>query len=349
MYEMLAQHSFLVNNVLGDNFGWEYNQVTDNGSNFMRSRMILLFLIVFALSAPLLENSSGQSVVAAVDLECNPVGSSSVDIDVKPGSTLTGYTICTVSNPTVHVEKITIDVQADGLSVAAPGSITVAAGGEEEFQVNVRAESRMSTQARTLTVTATVQEISGLPPPNIAESTSNNIINIVQFAEFNVEMRSPIVELRTGNNYELEFRLFNTGNGMDKFNVRLDYTPISGADFSLPLSKIQVDSMPTPELFRVTVYSPNDGSDWPLDSSGRHILEMNVDVVIESELGCQNGNCLTTTMNQKVIFFQNESALGSSTSDFISNVMDYKIVLFGGIGIVVLVPIILIVTLRKKN
>lgn len=346
---MLAQDYFLVKNVLEDNFGWEYNQVTDNGGKFMRSRMLLLFLLVFALSAPLLENSSGQTVVAAVDLECNPVDSSSVDIEVRPGSTLTGYTICTVSNPTVHVEKITIEVQADGLSIAAPGSITVAAGGEEEFQVNVRAESRMSTQARTLSVTATVQEISGLPPPNIAESTSSNIINIVQFAEFNVEMKSPVVELRTGNNSELEFRLYNTGNGMDKFNVRLDYTPMSDADFSLPLSKIQVESSLTPQLFRVTVYSPNDGSDWPLDSSGRHFLEMNVDVVIESELGCQNGNCLTTTMNQKVIFFQNESSLGSPASDIISNIMDYKFVLFGGIGVFVLLPIILIVTLRKKN
>lgn len=349
MYEMLTRHPFLVNNIPKNNFGWEYNQVTENGSKSMRSRMLLLFLLVFALAAPLLENSSGQSVIAAVDLECNPVGSSSVDIEVSPGSTLTGYTICTVSNPTVHVEKITIDVQADGLSVASPGSITVAAGAEEEFQVNVRAESRMSTQARTLSVTATVQEISGVPPPNTASSTSNNIINIMQFAEFNVEMRSPVVELRTGNNYELEFRLYNTGNGMDKFNVMLDYTPMSGADFSLPLSKIQVESSPTPEFFRVTVYSPNDGSDWPLDSSGRHILEMNVDVVIESELGCQNGNCLTTTMTQKVIFFQNQSSLGGSTSDFISNVMDYKVVLLGGIGIVVLLPIILIVTLRKKN
>ena len=315
----------------------------------MRSRLVVFLLLIFALSVPFIENSSGQSVVAAVDLECNPVDGGSVDIEVGPGASLTSYTICTVSNPTIHVEKIEIEVQADGLAVAAPGSVTVAAGGEEEFQVNVRASSRMNTQARTLTVTATVQETSGFPPPNIASSESNNIVNIMQFAEFNVEMKSPITEVKTGTNLDLEILLYNTGNGVDKFNVRLDYPQMNGADFSLPSSTIQVDSVQTPERFRMTVYSPNDGSDWQVDSSGRHIFEIEVNVIVESELGCQNGDCLTTTSVQKVIFYQNQSFLGSSTPDFISNSIGGQALLCGGIGGFVLLVVILMVTLRKKN
>ena len=316
----------------------------------MRSKLVVFFLLIFALSVPFIGNSSGQSVVAAVDLECNPVDGGSVEIDVSPGASLTSYTICTVSNPTIHVEKIEIEVQGDGLTVAAPGSVTVAAGGEEEFQVNVRASSRMNTQSRTLTVTATVQEISGLPPPNIASSESKNIVNIMQFAEFNVELRTPIIEVKTGTNLDLEVLLYNTGNGMDKFNVRLDYAQLNGADFSLPSSTIQVDSVPTPERFRITTYGPSDGSDWQVDSSGRHTFEMEVNVIVESELGCQNGDCLTTTSVQKVIFYQNQSILGSSTPDFISNSIGGPAVLCGGIGgAVILVVIILMVTLRKKN
>ena len=315
----------------------------------MRSRLVVFFLLIFALSVPFIGNSSGQSVVAAVDLECNPVDGGSVDIEVGPGASLTSYTICTVSNPTIHVEKIEIEVQADGLAVAAPGSVTVAAGGEEEFQVNVRASSRMNTQARTLTVTATVQETSGFPPPNIASSESNNIVNIMQFAEFNVEMESPIIEVKTGSNLDLEILLYNTGNGMDKFNVRLDYPQMNGADFSLPSSTIQVDSVQTPERFRMTVYSPSDGSDWQVDSSGRHIFEIEVNVIVESELGCQNGDWLTTTSVQKVIFYQNQSLLGSSTPDFISNSIGGQALLCGGIGGVVILVVILMVTLRKKN
>jgi len=317
-------------------------------SNTMRSRLLVFLLFVFALSVPLVDNSSGQGVLAAVDIECSPVNGGSIDIEVSPGASLTGYTICTVSNPTIHVEKISIQVQSDGLVVAAPGSLTVAAGGEEEFQVSLRADPRMSAQARSLSVTATVQEISGVPPPNSASSTSNNIVNILQFAEFNAEMESPVAELLIGENYQLEFMIYNTGNGMDKFNIRLDYDEINGVSLSLPTSKIQLDSSPVPRTFKVSVNTPSDGSEWEVDSNGRHILEMNVNVVVESDLGCQNGDCLTTTMIQKIILFQNQTIQDNSASDFLSNSMDNQVLVFGGIGALVILLIILMVILRKR-
>lgn len=313
----------------------------------MRSRLLVFFLLIFALSVPLVDNSSGQGVLAAVDIECSPVNGGSIDIEVSPGASLTGYTICTVSNPTIHVEKISIQVQSDGLAVAAPGSVTVAAGGEEEFQVTVRADTRMSAQARSLSVTATVQEISGVPPPNSASSTSNNIVNILQFAEFNVKMESPVAELQIGDNYQLEFMIYNTGNGMDKFNIRLDYDEADSTSLSLPTSKVQIESYRA-GIFKVSVNTPSDGSEWEVDSSGRHILEMNVNVVVESDLGCQNGNCLTTTIIQQIILFQNQTSQGNSASDFLSNSMDNQLVVFGGIGVLVILLIILMVTMRKR-
>jgi len=314
----------------------------------MRSKLLVFLLLVFALSVPLVDNSSGQGVLAAVDIECSPVNGGSIDIEVSPGASLTGYTICTVSNPTIHVEKISIQVQSDGLAAAAPGSVTVAAGGEEEFQVTVRADTRMSAQARSLSVTATVQEISGVPPPNSASSTSNNIVNILQFAEFNVEMESPVAELQIGDNYQLEFMIYNTGNGMDKFNIRLDYDEVDSTSLSLATSKVQIESYRA-GIFKVSLNTPSDGSEWEVDSSGRHILEMNVNVVVESDLGCQNGNCLTTTMIQQIILFQNQTSQGNSASDFLSSSMDNQLVVFGGIGVLVILLIILMVTMRKRE
>ena len=309
---------------------------------------MVFFLLLFALSVPLVDNTSGQGVTAAVDIECSPVNGGSIDIEVSPGASLTGYTICTVSNPTIHVEKISIEVQSDGLATAAPGSVTVDAGGEEEFQVTIRADTRMSAQARSLSVTATVQEISGVPPPNSASSTSNNIINILQFAEFNIEMLSPVAELQTGDSYQLEFYIYNTGNGIDKFNIRLDYDDSDSVSLSLPTSKIQIESY-WPGIFKVSVNTPSDGSEWEVDSSGRHILEMNVNVVVESDLGCQNGNCITTTLIQKIILFQNQTSEGNSASDFLSSSMDNQVVVFGGVGVLVILLIIFMVTLRKRE
>ena len=78
--------------------------------------------------------------------------------------------ICKVSNPNSYVERIEIQAYADGLVVAAPGSITLAPNGEESFNVTVVIDQRMSPFIVTLTVTATVVEANGVVPPNNAES-----------------------------------------------------------------------------------------------------------------------------------------------------------------------------------
>lgn len=315
----------------------------------MRSILVVFFLLSVSFATPLIENSSGQSVAAAVTLECNPPGGGSINIEVNPGATLSGYTICTVSNPTVHVEKISITVQSSGMAVAAPGSITVAAGGEEDFQVSVRADSRMTTQARTLNVEAYVQEISGVPPPNSASASSSNIVNIMQFAEFNVEMGTPIVELESGSDYELDYFLYNTGNGLDAFKLDLEHGQSEEGSFSLTSTKVQADSWSF-SWFSVLVNAPNDGSDWNIDSAGRHTLEVDIEVIVESELGCQNGDCLTISMTQKIIFYQNQTMEDDSGSDLLSSSIDSQVLIIGGGGTVaVLLIILLVIMLRRKN
>ena len=314
----------------------------------MRRRILVLLLLMISVATPLMENSSGQSVAAAVTLECSPPGGGSINIDVYPGATLSGYTICTVGNPTVHVEKISITVQSDGMAVAAPGSITVAAGGEEEFQVTVRADSRMYTQARTLNVNAYVQEISGVPPPNSASASSSNIVSILQFAEFNVEMETPIVELEVGNDYELEYLLYNTGNGLDTFNFDLEYDHSDETLFSLTTSKVQADAWSYPSRVRVLVNTPDDGLDWNIDSAGRHSFEIDLEIIVESELGCQNGDCLTISMTQKIIFYQNQTM--EDESNLLSSSIDSQVLIFGGGGTVAILLIILfVIILRRKN
>jgi hypothetical protein len=304
---------------------------------------------MISFATPLIENSSGQSVAAAVTLECNPPDGGSINIDVNPGATLTGYTICTVSNPTVHVEKISIDVQSNGMAVAAPGSITVAAGGEEDFQVTVRADPRTPTQARTLYVDAFVQEISGVPPPNSASASSSNIVNIMQFAEFNVEMATPIVELEVGGDYELDYFLQNTGNGLDNFKLDLEDGQSEEGSYSLTSTKVQAD-WGSFSWFRVLVDAPNDGSDWTIDSAGRHTFETDIQVIVESDLGCQNGDCLTTSMNQKIIFYQNQTMEDDSGSNLLSSSIDSQVLIFGGGGTVAILLIILfVIMLRRKN
>ena len=81
-------------------------------------------------------NSSEENVVYAVDLQClSPNPSGAVDVPVYPGSTLTGYANCIVTNPHSVVVRIQIQVSADGLVSAAPGIITLAPNGESHSKL----------------------------------------------------------------------------------------------------------------------------------------------------------------------------------------------------------------------
>ena len=315
----------------------------------MRATTLLVaFLLVF-VAPPLTTNATAQSAAAAVDLTCTPPYSSgAIDVDVYPGASLTGYTECTVSNPTVHTEKIEITVTSGPLASAAPGSITVAAGGESDFQVTVRADSMMYTSSYSIQITARVLEISGVPPPNNAESTVQNLVNIKQFAQLNLEVVEPDVEIFTGEEVMLDYRLYNLGNGYDMFNFNVEYDDAQDMKISMPMAKIQAESYGPPARFNVKVTAPADGSMWATDSDGRHYYEMKLKVTAESEFSCMAGNCVSMTVTQNIVFYENQTS--SEDSGLISSSIGNTTLIYGGGGVgIVLLLMLLFVLKRKRN
>ena len=131
--------------------------------------------IILVIAALLLVCSSqsiqAQQPGASVNLDC----SGPLNIDVYPGSTKSGVITCTVENPTSFTEKIDIQVDSSNLSHAAPSTIHVGPGETEDFQISVRAEEGMLAQSLTLTVKATVTEMNGAPPPNLAEDEEEEV------------------------------------------------------------------------------------------------------------------------------------------------------------------------------
>ena len=71
----------------------------------------------------------------------------------------------------------------------------VGASDSVDFQISVRATPYMRMDARTLSVSATVQEINGFPPANSASSNNNMIVNIMQYSLVQVEATEPFVQL----------------------------------------------------------------------------------------------------------------------------------------------------------
>ena len=316
----------------------------------MRSKLLVFVLLMISAASPLVDNSAAQSALAAVDLECTaPYPSGTVEIEVHPGATLTGYSDCTVSNPSAHTEKIEIQVTADGLVSSAPSSFTLAAGAEKDFQVVVRADSRMTMQGRSLVVTATVSEMSNIPPPNLADSQVNQIINILQFAELNLEMVEAFKKIEVGSDAILEYKIYNSGNWVDKFIFSTESESVENVDLSIPMVAMEVESRSSPSIFRVELRAPLDGSDWPINSDGLHSMEMEFDVTVKSDFSCREGECISITLTQKIIFLQNQTIGDEAEDSLLSSSTEDQLLIYGGSGAGVILLLMLFVMLRKER
>ena len=206
----------------------------------------------------------------------------------------------------------------------------------------------MYTSSYSIQITARVLEISGVPPPNNAESTVQNLINIKQFAQLNLEVVEPDVEIFTGEEVMLDYRLYNLGNGYDMFNFNVEYDDAQDMKISMLMAKIQAESYGPPARFSVKVTAPADGSMWATDSDGRHYYEMKFKVTAESEFSCMAGNCVSMTVTQNIVFYENQTS--SEDSGLISSSVGNTTLIYGGGGVgIVLLIMLLFVLKRKRN
>ena len=249
--------------------------------------MALYMFSVLAVAVP--AAAQNPTPTAAVSVTCAPI---SINVEVKPGSTYSGFTTCTATNPTAYQEKISINVQADGLATAAPGDMYVGASDSVDFQVSVRATPYMRMDARTLSVSATVQEINGFPPANSASSNNNMIVNIMQYSLIQVEATEPFTQLMPKTDKIFEFKVYNLGNQLDFMGIGItddSRTELNDAGFTitLPAVKKQVEATTTGATVEVKVRTPKTQG-W---SDAYHVLNF----YAESEFQCDIDKCRPET------------------------------------------------------
>ena len=224
-----------------------------------------LFLICLYLGSIMLAAvpAAAQSF-PAVNLTCtSPYPSGTIEVQVYPGAALSGFAECQVSNPNAYLERIEIRVEADGMVVAAPGTITLGPNDDSSFQVVVRADQRMPMTSRNLAVTATVVEANGAPPPNIAESSVNLIIGIQQYSRLQVEADIPFIQLQPKTDHNFMFKVSNQGNQVDKFKVgvteeTMKKLELGGFQISMPVVATEINAQDQPENIRVMVRTPKN-------------------------------------------------------------------------------------------
>ncbi|MBK30032.1 MAG: hypothetical protein CMB49_04895, partial [Euryarchaeota archaeon] len=267
-------------------------------------------------------------------------------------STLENIAICTVKNPTVHQEKISIEIQSGIIESSGPSSITLDPNSEEEFQISLRAQSRMPEGSHSLKVTATVQEVNGVDSTTNATSSSSMIISILQFSGINVEVVEPSVMVEASDTVYLEYYVHNMGNAGDRFRIELrpsESLLFEGAELSLPLVSIQVD-VGTPEKIRVKLTAPINSLGWPVNSNGEHTISHWFDVRVTSDFSCRNEEiCLFMDAHQEVTFFENQTIEVEEEGKLTKNSESNQIVEYIGAGAGVILFVLCLILLRKRS
>ena len=216
--------------------------------------MILLvyFLSTWAAATPV----QAQGAVPDITLTCDQPQ----PIDVYPGATRSSIINCRIENPTVHQEKVRIQIQAGVLAFSGPATMSIGGGSEVSFQVLVRAELRAPEGQHQVTVSAEVTMANGVPVTS--EPSAANVMAIIrQFSRLRVASEVAFLQLRPKVDYNLVFDVYNDGNALDRFNIEIEnYDQLNddGFQLSIPLVSVEIESMAPPEKIRVQMRTPKN-------------------------------------------------------------------------------------------
>ena len=226
-------------------------------STASKVRPALMMLAVYFLSTWAgVAAVQAQGAVPDIVLTCDQPQ----PIDVNPGATRSGIINCRIENPTVHQEKVRIQIQAGVLAFSGPATLSIGGGSEVSFQVMVRAELRAPEGQHQVTVSAEVTMANGIPVTS-EPSAANSMVIIRQFSRLRVASEVAFLQLRPKVDYNLVFDVYNDGNALDRFNIAIenhDDLNDEGFQLSIPLVSVEIESMAPPEKIRVQMRTPKN-------------------------------------------------------------------------------------------
>ena len=182
--------------------------------------VLLMCIALCAFATP----ASSQVSGAAVSLDCGDATHTPVD----PIGNQTYTFECTVSNPTSYEEKIGIQIYGDGLGTEGPGGMYLDAGSNETFNVSVSWNPEMFDDEREISVSAHVQQLNGLPPPNTASSQYSGTLDL----GYNYSQNGCFT---LGTLPAADSVVFQMGGGLGNITLSLNHTesPITAMNFQL--------------------------------------------------------------------------------------------------------------------
>ena len=321
----------------------------------MTGQRVRVILLVVALTLVCSSQSiQAQQPGASVKLDC----AGPLNIDVYPGSTKSGVITCTVENPTTFTEKIEIEVDSSNLSHAAPGSIQVGPGESEDFQISVRADEGMLAQSLTLSVQATVVEINGAPPPNLAQDEEEEVINILQYGDVAIAADLVIFSSNVGEEFSIEFTIRNDGNSEDTLQLSTsgpfdEDGNSAGYTVSLPANNIRL-APGASETVAVQLKAPNQvtSNAYQVDSILQDMFGMEISVA--SEFSCKDSGCISESLNFVITLEEEFVASNEAIQDDASSDEGFASLLGGdsvteeiGVASLVIILLVFLISARK--
>ena len=120
-----------------------------------------------------LEGDGSSSFVPSIELECTATQQM---IDTRYDGQ--GEITCTITNPTMYSEVVSISVTSGGLTVAAPSSLTLNSGNSSNFTIDVMANKTELPGLRTIQISVNVVQINEIAT-TLPSVNSASVIMIV--------------------------------------------------------------------------------------------------------------------------------------------------------------------------
>lgn len=199
-----------------------------------RTLVLAAILLLSMCSVPPI--SAQDSPLPGIEITCVNE-ENTLDLAVMSGNAQ-AVAICTIENPSSFNEEVEIEYDGDGLSVAGPESLTLAAGDEQTIQISVSSDSLVST-IYNMTVSVQVTSVQGTPEDwatflqlFLPSDESNIVAQVAEFVDLRVSSQpsSMILSSELMQPMSASVIVTNDGNVDDDVTVTVISTILNERD-----------------------------------------------------------------------------------------------------------------------
>ena len=153
----------------------------------------LTFVMVCLLVATFVSSANAQIQTAQVDISCTP---GEIFLESFPDSpNNTTIVNCVMNNPTSSEEKVELNGSGDDvliIDLIDGNEFIIPAGGSVDANVSISVIGGSAYATYSLTFTASVTEVSGMPPVNSATDSVNILATVNQYESYVATYDSPL-------------------------------------------------------------------------------------------------------------------------------------------------------------